>query len=93
MSCCGKNKRTVAPTPLTRREPAVNPSVQPKSAPTPEADIAYFEYTGKTGLTAYGPVTNQRYRFNGPGAVVAVDARDATALASVPRLKRVGPVV
>ena len=32
----------------------------------------YFEYLGDTGLTAVGPITGRRYRFNGPGARVAV---------------------
>jgi hypothetical protein len=39
-------------------------------------------------LTVQGPVTRRLYRFAAPGAVVAVDARDAPSLARVPQLRR-----
>jgi hypothetical protein len=46
-----------------------------------------FEYVGSTALTTVGPVTGQRYRFERPRARVAVDARDANAIAAVPNLR------
>jgi len=49
----------------------------------------YFEYVGKTGLTVVGPITGSRYRFDGPGAIVAVDGRDASPVAAVPNLRQV----
>lgn len=38
-------------------------------------------------MTVYGPAASKRYRFNGNGAAVAVDVRDAASLRTVPRLK------
>jgi hypothetical protein len=48
-----------------------------------------FEYLGESALTATGPVTGRRYRFERPGARAAIDARDAPALRQVPRLRPV----
>ena len=48
-----------------------------------------FEYCGSTALTAMGPVTGRSYRFERPRARVAVDARDAAAIAAVPNLRRI----
>jgi len=43
-------------------------------------------------LTVYGPVSGRSYRFNAPGAVLAVDPRDQRSLEAVPKLLRVvGP--
>ncbi len=53
------------------------------------APLVQFEYCGATGLTAVGPVTGKRYRFERPRARVAVDSRDATAVAAVPHLRQV----
>jgi hypothetical protein len=48
-----------------------------------------FEYFGKTALTAIGPISGKRYRFDRPGAVVPVDPRDRPGLARVPGLRLV----
>lgn len=48
-----------------------------------------FEYSGGTALTAVGPVTGRRYRFERPRARAAVDGRDAAGLAAVPHLRPV----
>jgi hypothetical protein len=48
-----------------------------------------FEYCGATALTAVGPVTGRRYRFERPRARAAVDGRDAAGLAVVPHLRQV----
>jgi len=40
-------------------------------------------------MTAVGPVTGRRYRFERPRARVAVDGRDAAGLAAVPHLRPV----
>jgi hypothetical protein len=55
------------------------------SAPSP---FPSFQYIGGSGLTVQGPVTKRLYRFAAPGAVVAVDSRDAPSLARVPQLRR-----
>jgi hypothetical protein len=39
-----------------------------------------FEYVGRTALTAVGPVSGKRYRFDHPGAVIVVDSRDRPGL-------------
>jgi hypothetical protein len=49
----------------------------------------WFEYVGVTGLTAVGPATGQRYRFDGHGSRAAVDLRDAPSMAAVPHLRRI----
>jgi hypothetical protein len=80
MACCGG-----------RRTPSVaagSPSNAASPAPPPAPSAQYFEYVGKTGLTALGPVTGRRYRFDRPGVRVAVDGRDAPSLAGVPNLRR-----
>jgi hypothetical protein len=55
----------------------------------PPPTVRYFEYTGKTGLTAIGSATGKHYRFASTGAQVAVDSRDAPSMAGVPNLRRV----
>jgi hypothetical protein len=58
-----------------------------KTALQPQS--VYFKYTGKTGMTVIGRETRTYYRFENPGAVVAVDARDKTAFLHVPHLRLV----
>ena len=79
MGCCGKN-RAAAPV-ATHDAPRATVTRQ-----TPTAQ--YFEYVGKTGLTAVGPVTGRHYRFVRPGARLAVDERDAPSMAGVPNLRK-----
>lgn len=57
--------------------------------PEEQTDPVYFQYTGRTGITVTGRETRSRYRFDSPGAVVAVDIRDRLALAAVPNLRQV----
>ncbi|MGH7506596.1 MAG: hypothetical protein ACRELX_13130 [Longimicrobiales bacterium] len=54
-----------------------------------DASAAWFQYTGPTGATVTGGATGRRYRFDYPGAIVAVDARDGRSLAGVPVLRQV----
>jgi len=51
--------------------------------------VVCFEYVGRSGLTAIGSATGQRYRFDRPGARVVVDPRDRPSLAAVPNLRQV----
>jgi hypothetical protein len=46
-----------------------------------------FEYVGATALTVFGPSSGRRYRFERPGAQVAVDPLDLAALRTVPQLR------
>jgi hypothetical protein len=63
---------------------------QTDSQPWPESEPAvYFQYLGRTGVTVIAPSTHRRYRFDRPGAVLAVDPKDKYALATVSVLKQV----
>ena len=82
MACCGASR-----TPLfgTAARPA-------QAASAAVGGLRYriqFEYTGRTALTAIGPVSGRRYRFDRPGAIVVVDPRDRPSLAAVPNLRAV----
>jgi hypothetical protein len=76
MGCCGGKRAQLK---------------QTRNAPDPEeqAGPVYFQYTGRTGMTVIGGETRLRYRFDSPGAIVAVDRRDRLALTSVPNLRQV----
>jgi hypothetical protein len=48
----------------------------------------YFQYIGSNWLIAIGPATKTYYRFDWPGAVVAVDHRDQESLEIIPQLQQ-----
>ena len=77
MPCCGDKRAQLHPASQVPAEH--NPPV-------------YFQYTGKTGMTVIGRETRLRYRFDQPGAVLAVDARDKAAFVTVPNLRQVDGV-
>jgi hypothetical protein len=52
-------------------------------------DPVHFQYTGRTGMTVIGPISGQRYRFEHPGALLAIDGRDAPSIVAVPHLQTV----
>lgn len=88
MPCCGKKRAKASQTTQSRRVP--EPAESASMWHPPAGDIpAYFQYLGKTGLTVTGPKTRKRYRFDRPGAVIAVDPRDGYALAAVSVLRQV----
>ncbi len=94
MSCCGKRRQAISAgaqgvQAVATREPGGG---VPHGPSLPGPTVAYFEYTGATGLTVLGPVTGRRYRFDGRGVRVAVDLRDRRSVAAVPGLRSVrGP--
>jgi hypothetical protein len=89
MPCCGKKRQQLRQT--ARAQRPAKPAETTTSQPPPEHDpLPHFRYMGKTGLTVIGPRTGKRYRFDHPGAVVAIDPQDGRALASVSVLRRVG---
>jgi len=47
-----------------------------------------FTYIGPTSLSVVGSVTRRLYRFEGTGATLAIDRRDAVGLSAVPSLRR-----
>jgi len=93
--CCGnrRNGWQASPGPALPHRlapPAPGPAAVPGSPPQRRLrPYAEFEYTGATALTVEGPVTGKRYRFGGPGAVVAIDLLDRRAVAAVPHLREV----
>jgi len=89
MACCGKMRQQFQ-NGVRQQQAGTGPPTESASsqrrgflAQAP----SYFEYLGDTGLTAVGPIPGRRYRFNGPGARVAVDSRDAPSMRAVPNLK------
>lgn len=84
MSCCGDKRHQFQAFHTLRPDPE-----PPAPTAVPPVSRVLFEYVGRTGLTATGPLTGQHYRFEGPGMRVEVDGRDAPSLAAVPNLRRV----
>jgi hypothetical protein len=78
MACCGQARKVYNSMPVASRRFAASAMAAP-----------IFEYTGMTGMTVGGAATGRVYRFDRPGARVAVDARDMESLARVPHLRRV----
>lgn len=89
MSCCGRGTRTpggslsgVSGRPGGRR-------IAPNDGRTA---TVFFQYTGPTQLTAFGPFSGRAYRFGNAGAILPVNPRDQRSLDAVPNLRRVaGP--
>jgi len=77
MACCGKLRDALRSASLTI--PAERLPHEPIT----------FEYVGQRSLTVFGRATGARYCFKQSGARVAVDRRDAPALAIVANLRRV----
>ncbi len=84
MPCCGTARHQVRTATLAAPKPA-DASGGVTIALMRQVE---FQYTGTTSLVAVGPVTGRQYRFPGPGASLAVDARDAAGLLQVPKLRR-----
>ena len=82
MACCGT---------IRARSFGVGtrPAASVSAAAGPRRYSVQFEYVGSTALTAIGPVSGKRYRFDHPGAVLTVDPRDRPGLAAVPKLRAV----
>lgn len=89
MACCGQRRQQM-------RNPAIpvrqtnNPGKTASPAEVPvRQQSAAFQYIGKTALTAVGPVSGRHYRFSQAGAIVEVDFRDRSSLATVPNLRQI----
>ena len=86
--CCGK-KRALSRKKKRNQQVSKteeNTNIQPKQE---HDSLAHFQYLGKTGLTVTAPRTRKRYRFDYPGAIVAIDPRDRRAMAAVSILRPV----
>ena len=88
MSCCGRGIPPQGwPLASGRQAPASSVPAGPR-----RYSHVYFEYAGATALTAVGGATGKSYRFERPGARVAVDPTDQASIARVPNLRLVlGP--
>jgi hypothetical protein len=62
---------------------------KPAAEPQPRPSLVLYEYTGPTGMTVQGPRSGATYRFERPGAKVAIDPRDTASMAGLPHLRRV----
>ena len=82
MSCCGKQRQQWG----APASPAF-PEAPAGSTARELRGTVEFELVGDIGLTAVGPVTGLRYRFEPGGSPVPVDVRDRRGLAAVPRLR------
>src|SRR6516164_1237660 len=89
MACCGRQIPVIGggASAASRFHPA--PAGQTARTQVRLRTRVYFEYVGRTGMTAIGAVTGRRYRFERPGARAAVDPADKPSLAKVPHLKQV----
>ena len=82
MPCCGHQRVKAVPGTTVR--------LLPERAPKPVWHAqAFFQYLGTTGLTVVGMATGTHYRFDSPGAIVAVDPRDRPSLRPIPHLRQV----
>ncbi|MDL2355989.1 MAG: hypothetical protein QFF03_12100 [Pseudomonadota bacterium] len=89
MSCCGNHRQQ-----LTRREAATPGGAappEPAARPLAPGNGVLFAYYGANELVLNGAVSGRRYRFAERGARLAIDPRDAPALAAHPRLRRITP--
>ncbi len=85
MACCGSRTLPPASTmPTGYRVPPANVPAAPMTY-----RHAFFEYVGATAMTVTGGATGRRYRFERPGARVAVDPKDRASVAQVPQLREV----
>lgn len=83
MSCCNQKRAAL-------RSPEAYPSSTGAQLPDAPAEVL-FAYTGARTLTVAGAVTGRLYQFNGPGALRAVDRRDAPGMMAVPMLEKAAP--
>ena len=69
MACCGQRRQQTSRVMPTQRanNPAFSTNLNRLGA---QPRTAYFQYVGKTALTAIGPISGRHYRFNRPGAIV-----------------------
>jgi hypothetical protein len=84
MGCCGSGRSSGGGSIQTGR-----PAASPARAQQVRYSHVFFEYIGPTALTAVGRATGKQYRFDRPGARVAVEPVDEASLRGVPSLRRV----
>jgi hypothetical protein len=88
MSCCGEKRAQLLKTNKARQVPKHKERTSSQNQPAGNT-LVYFQYVGNKKLTVIGRKTRRLYRFDRPGAVLAVDFRDKRALEAVPSLRLV----
>ena len=90
MPCCGKARNKLrTTTPGTRPDQVSNATPVHVKTPAATGQSVYFKYVGTTGISVTGPASSRVYRFAPNGSAIAVDPRDAAALARVPNLRAI----
>lgn len=90
--CCGKGRQQLtgmlqpAGSNRVRSTVAATRAVAPPIARSSTAMLQY-QYLGRTALTAVSPATGRQYRFDRPGAVLQVDARDRHWIERLPNIR------
>lgn len=80
MPCCGSNRTSPGHSASLDEEAGV-----PRNPPS-----VTFVHLGRSVLNVIGGATGRQYRFDGRGARLAIDRRDAPGLAAVLTLRRLG---
>jgi hypothetical protein len=89
MACCGQRRQQMRSEAIAVRLEN-NPAKPAGFAQLPaQQQGTFFQYIGKTAVTAVGPMSRRQYRFGYPGAIVQVDPRDRASLAAVPNLRQI----
>ena len=86
MACCGKSNYKPVNTGSWMPSAPMDDLMHRTGENTDKTVL--FKYTGKTGLTAFGSITGKKYRFNEPGAVVAVAYADSYSMIAIPHLQK-----
>jgi hypothetical protein len=66
---------------MTGTRPAAPPIARSSTA------MLHYQYVGRTGMTVVSPATGRQYRFERPGSVLQIDARDRQWIERVPNVK------
>ncbi len=90
MGCCGNGNQRRGDS-MQASPPAPAPAPAPVQQPMRYGHV-FFEYVGPTAMTAIGRASGKHYRFDRPGAQVAVEPMDEASMRGVPNLRRIyGP--
>ena len=78
MPCCGGGRASLGH----------SASLDDEARIADNARTVEFVYLGDSALNVIGGATGRRYRFDGAGARLPIDRRDAPGLVAVPKLRR-----
>ena len=90
--CCGKGRQHLTgllQSSGSGRTGPLRAATRPMAPPIARSSTAilHYQYVGRTALTVVSPTTGRQYRFDKPGAVLQVDARDRQWMERVPNVK------